>query len=400
MKKHKKIIICLIAILVMGMNFSFGIFIGNEYEKNWFNLFQNDSEDLVYGKIYKDMHSLNENKYGLQFVDYGRETTKDYMSSVGLQGFISSFLCNKLHIPVNGVNVLCAFITAIVIVSICNLLNEKYGKLFSFTFYIVFLLSPWIVNFARNLYWVEFTWFLPLLFCLLLTRSNNKKLYLPLIYGAILVKCLCGYEYISTIMLTTITFLVVDYVLKKDERKAIMKTILQVGIICLLAFFTAICIHGIMRGNGNIISGINTIYKEDVLRRTIGNNPDLFEHELIKESIIAPFSVVLNKYLHFGTDIVYGVNGKLFTIIAISSLVIILYGYFTNRVNSIRDLIIYIMFFLAPVSWFILGKAHSYIHTGMNYVLWYFGFIQICMYTIVKYLIQVLNYYKERENEV
>lgn len=28
--------------------------------------------------------------------------------------------------------------------------------------------------------------------------------------------------------------------------------------------------------------------------------------------------------------------------------------------------------------------AHSYVHTHMNYVLWYFGFVQICIYILCK----------------
>jgi len=30
-----------------------------------------------------------------------------------------------------------------------------------------------------------------------------------------------------------------------------------------------------------------------------------------------------------------------------------------------------------------LAKSHSYVHIHLNYVLWYFGFVQICLYVIV-----------------
>ena len=48
----------------------------------------------------------------------------------------------------------------------------------------------------------------------------------------------------------------------------------------------------------------------------------------------------------------------------------------------------FIVFLGTTLSWFILGKAHSYVHTHMNYVLWYFGFIQICLYIIIKFACQ------------
>ena len=45
--------------------------------------------------------------------------------------------------------------------------------------------------------------------------------------------------------------------------------------------------------------------------------------------------------------------------------------------------VMYLVFFLTSVSWFCLAKAHSYQHTHMNFVLWYFGYIQICFYIVI-----------------
>ena len=92
----------------------------------------------------------------------------------------------------------------------------KYNLLLAVIYYLTFLLSPWIVNFARNLYWVEFTWFIPMAIGLFCSININNKIcrftsYL-LAFFSILIKCLCGYEYISTIMLSMITFLVIDFV--------------------------------------------------------------------------------------------------------------------------------------------------------------------------------------------
>ena len=48
------------------------------------------------------------------------------------------------------------------------------------------------------------------------------------------------------------------------------------------------------------------------------------------------------------------------------------------------DLIMmYIVSFFTTLSWFVLAKSHSYVHIHLNYVLWYFGFVQICLYVIV-----------------
>jgi len=44
--------------------------------------------------------------------------------------------------------------------------------------------------------------------------------------------------------------------------------------------------------------------------------------------------------------------------------------------------VMYVFFLLTSISWFYLAKSHSYIHHHMNYVMWYFGFVQICLYII------------------
>ena len=97
----------------------------------------------------------------------------------------------------------------------------------AFIFYITFLLSPWIVNFARNLYWVEFTWFLPMLiglYCSYRIHSKNCRIFCYVAgFLTIAAKCLCGYEYISTIMLGLIAFLLIDFlksVFEKDFKKS------------------------------------------------------------------------------------------------------------------------------------------------------------------------------------
>ena len=59
----------------------------------------------------------------------------------------------------------------------------------------------------------------------------------------------------------------------------------------------------------------------------------------------------------------------------------------TQKLSSITDNYAntqgYTVSFLATISWFVLAKAHSYIHTHMNYVLWYFGFVQVCLYILI-----------------
>lgn len=327
-----------------------------------------------------------------------------YQSQYGLQGKIFCKLSHYMNTDqsVSCLNLFCCLLTAIIFVLIVIILFYKYDFLMAICFFITFLLSPWCINFARNLYWVEFTWFIPMLtgvFCA--WKINNKTCRIMsyiVAFLSVMIKCLCGYEYISTIMLGLITFLLVDFflaIVNKDTRasRILFRTTFIMSIIAMLAFLTAILIHANLRGNGDVISGIKDIYIQDGLRRTVGGNIEDWP-EAYWASFNASVGETLKKYFQFSTDIITGISGRLFLALCIVPICIFIYNYTRYRLMDWELWFMYIVFLLTSISWFILAKAHSYIHTHMNYVLWYFGFIQICFYIICKQIMRILHKHK------
>lgn len=423
-QKIFKVIFIILLIGLLTLNFTTN-FLGDknaDIEGKTFETFQNDSEYLVFSEIFQDKYNLDINHYGLADVvdengirveniwgkidNYNPEeqnlTVNEYVSQYGLQGHIFSFLYNKLHMPFWMLKAICSGLLAIVLVAICFFISKKYNKIMGVVFYITFLLSPWIVSFARNLYWVEFTWFLPALFGLILSMNlKKKKILIPCIALSIFIKCLCGYEYITSIMLMAIAFLLIDFVVvkTKEERKEIFKTIIITGIACLLAFGIALLLHSILRGNGNILEGIKSIYKEDILRRTIISANATDFPEVYAESLQAGVIETVAKYFTWHTDIILGISGEYFRIVFVMVMAIIIYNIVKKEKTAYRDLTMFVVFLATTISWYVLGKSHSYIHTTMNYVLWYFGFIQICLYIIIKFIAQVIQYFSSRNIE-
>ena len=417
MEKNKKILITLLMCIIMTINFSFNIFTSQDeligYTK--FREFQGDSEGIVLSKI--DQCNYNyKSKYGLSYTYLNNNKIQslspknsenimfeDYVSQVGLQGFVFSFMYNKLHIPIKIMNILCSMLLVAVLISICIILCKKYSKFLGIVFYITFLLSPWIIAFARNLYWVEFTWFLPALLALILSLNHSRrKICVPLIYIAIFIKCLCGYEYLSSIILFTVSFFIIDFIQSKNkkERKEIIKTIIAVSIACALGFLTAIVIHSYLRGDGNIVNGLVDIYKQDVARRTLNiSGSEQFENTIYEKSINATIFATVKKYFTWSTNIILGIEGQYFRIMVFLTIIIVLYNYMKHKENSKRDLSMFIMFLITTMSWYILGKSHSYIHTSMNYALWYFGFIQMCIYIIAKAIFTSIKYVNNKNEK-
>lgn len=331
-----------------------------------------------------------------------------YVSQYGLQGKVFRRMARHMDKDqdedkdkdktITNLNLICALATASVLVLIVLLLRVKYNALFGGCFYITFALSPWVVNFARNLYWVEFTWFIPMavgIICSLKIDSRRWRLgcYLAA-FISITGKCLCGYEYISVVMMGLVSFMVIDLLVamvQKDRNKAklLFRTVLFIGIIALAGFMTAISMHARLKGGGNIVEGIQIIIKDDVLRRT--NGADLNEFDPVYwQSINASVWEVFCKYFHFSTEIITGIAGNLFPLLCVTPIVIFAYEY-KRKQCDFQSIFMYIFFFLASISWFCLAKSHSYIHGHINYVLWYFGFVQTCFYVIVSRILSFIS---------
>lgn len=398
MKKilNKKYIILYVLIILLTINFRTNFLSNDNISEYSFDNFQYDSEKLVLEKIAYDNNKYIPGtcKYGLCKLEknYKGHTLYfvDYESQVGLQGYIISFLHNKLNISIETIYIILCFLLSLILTTISYLIFKKYNKSLGVIFYITFFLSPWIIAFARNLYWVTFTWFAPMMLGLILAKNYKKiKIITPLIFIAILIKCLCGYEYITTIMLSTIMFFIIDLFVGKNKKEKIkiIKTIFVVGVTCLLAFATSLLIHGYMRGEGDIVKGVNIIYKNDVLRRTIITTAKDNYDGIIRESIDANiFDVLKLYYFNWRTDIIYGISSIWFFGITITSFIIAIFNMVTKKKNNKQNIVLYIMCLLTTISWFILGKSHSYIHVHMNFVLWYFGYVQVCIYLLYEFI--------------
>lgn len=341
----------------------------------------------------KDAFYCNEDNSVMEPLDY--YAVMIYPSQYGLQGKVFRFLSKYLSFESFGF--ICALSMGLVLSIVILFIEKKYNMLMASIFYASFALSPWIVRFAHEQYFVAFTWFLPIivgLYCSINVSNKNSRIFsYVLTVITISVKCLCGYEFITSIMICTVSFLIVDFfkaIFEKEKERALLifKTIIFMGIAALLGFFIAISMHAYLRGNGNYILGIQNIIVQDILRRTSNGNLNYLDM-IYWDSLNASIWEVLCIYFHFKTQVIVGIDGNLFPIICIIPILIFVVDakHFRENIESIT---LYIVFFLAAISWYCLGKGHSYIHTFFCFVLWYLGFIQVCFYIMIKKLINLV----------
>lgn len=361
-------------------------------DKEWLILSLDTAETL---SVYKN-GEIDTIKYCEAGKYYDGELSS-YNSQYGLQGKIFRHIARLLEEnSTEWMNLLCAILAACVFALITLLIYKKYSLLLAGCFYFTFLLSPWIVAVARNLYWVEFTWFLPMAVGLVCSLSIEKKSVRVFCYFCafvtVAVKCLCGYEYITTIMMSMIAFLLVDFVvaISRKEKAKCMKvliTIFMLGCSALAAFFAVLLFHSYMLGEGSISLGFKYVLENLIQRRVGGGDLNSFsENYWVVENGSA--WQALKKFFHMETQIVVGIDGNLFPLLCLSPVLIFCYDYFQKK-NNIELVALYCVFFVACISWFVLAKSHSLAHGTLNWQMWYFGFVQICFYIILEWITHI-----------
>lgn len=378
------------------------------FYKNGLTSFRAGCEQLVDGAL-DIAHEGGKIEGGYSLAEYNKETGGIYVykSQYGLQSRVAMFC---LHfVPYKYIKdvlrFLCNVMLSIVLVVLVHFVWLAYGKFMAGCFYFTFMLSPWITSYANNMYWVEFTWFLPMLTGLICSIYGKRRVCRLSCYAAafvtILVRSLCGYEFITTIMLGSIAFPMADlfeavFDRNKEDVVFASKKVLFLGLASLAGFVAAICIHAPLRGDGSILAGIKSIIDQDVLRRTYGADLNAFD-PVYWESFNASMFDVLDEYIfNWRTDVFFYIHQKmLFPIMMTLSLVIFLIQY-ERKTLLIKNAAMFAVFFAVSVSWFVLAKGHSYIHTHMNYVLWYFGFVQVCLYVIADFTLKAVHILRQK----
>ena len=338
--------------------------------------FQADSESLVTHPIYAGINNIEiDHQYGLgrfsdrndksgsiiknEIFDISPESAKTnltysaYISQIGIQGFIAYGVgaAFQSKITYSVLRFICCLAFIIVSYLIVIELRKKYGLFPAVVYWAVLLKASWLQNFAPNLYWIMFTWFLPMLLGLLcLNHENKRRIIYPLFFVSVFFKCLCGYEYISTIMMSGIAFLAAEWLIRKKKRKELFKCIFISGICMLLGFILAFLIHAFIYGDGSLSGGITELKHWLVDRRTFGNAADF--DPVYSDSLNASIFDVIKMYLWD-----YSFGRKMLWLFIASSAAAGIQLFVFKRKSKL--FVCMLICFLGTLSWIVLGKSHQ-----------------------------------------
>ncbi|MDR3396780.1 MAG: hypothetical protein P4M06_04385 [Pandoraea sp.] len=370
--------------VLFALVFQLNIF--NGVDPAWFGLHQADSEAIVLSGVYHqkatggDAIPLGYYSYPdegwvpLVFERFRSDSLAglrytEYSSNYGLQGHLFGFISRLLH--TTNPSVLEAFnsiVSGLLFALFVDWVRQYYGPREAIAMAIGIVASTWIIVFARNLYWVSWTWFLPMTAngALLLQEKLTRPRW-ALVYGAtaitVWIKALCGYEYISTITVMACIPAVLYCIEQGIPLLRSLLHLISIMVASVFGFGIALLMHASARAP-NLLDGLRLI-KQDAIRRTEG---------LAGDPTIGVSRVdVLKKYL-FDWDRASTafINIPMWVILLFAILSVV--SLTLNRKSDRRGHalgIAFIFSLLGPLSWLLLAKQHSVIHTHMNYVLWY-----------------------------
>jgi len=345
---------------------------------------------------------LEEGKFQSYFV---------YTSVPGIQGiFFSVFeqLTNfspglNLKIFHGVISLLSAFVLGLFVYWTSKELGRSAGLLT-----LVFIaFSEWMTLFGGNIYWNLWAFYLPLIASsFYLMKNSISEMYNHSNLGILLaitmlIKCLfTGFEYITTaLMMPLVPF--IFYAIRDSWgwSKFIGRSLrASLGLLTGATVGLFILIWQITQVKGGFQEAVGTILHA-LGRRSFGDPSQYIGLEA--ESLNAALLPVLIKYINgraillsqilhttnFSTEVSYLVLFTAFLILTILLITMMkLSGCPMNQLTSTALIVTTWVSAIAPISWLILFKSHSYIHTHLNYIIWQMPFtlygFALCGYTM------------------
>jgi hypothetical protein len=400
--------------------------------QEWFLEHQHDMESFILGRLAKSSQdgmfsdggltgvvSRDETPVGyvdrpfyFQYAVYLNELPfgaySTYKSQIGGQGTLFSALDSVIPLSppekLTFFRALTSMLTALSLTAIILWFYLEFGVPIALFVLVSAIISQWLVVFGRNLWWSTWAFYLPMAVVMHYLRRNrvptNRQLvrFGILITIVVFIKCLFnGYEYITTtlimMMVPYVYYSYLDMISLRRFSLGLLSAALASGLAIILSF--SILFFQIASVTGKFQDGIDHVVYS-LQKRTYADSKN-FPAQYAPSYEANPIAVVVNylKGTFFNANNYLSTSNPLvsrfifhfrYLYLVIFLLIVSIYLYFRgNRGDTEREwqramaLLLASWFsILAPLSWFIIFKAHSFIHTHMNNLVWQMPFTLFC----------------------
>lgn len=349
----------------------------------------------TYGGEWKDYENQVELAYRNSDNHYKKTDFSDYTSNIVIQRFFFRFIDEiaptsntlKVHLFHFINSLLLSISISVILCWIIKVLNSfKIGIGILAT---LSLFTPNLIMYGKNLYWCAWTLFLPTVLMILLLESKimkKTKHKLILISGfailSIIIKCLFYFEFVSVVMISMM-IPVIYYLLNLNPNEYSIKKKLTYFIVistsAAIGFLLVIVVKFMLLNSyyGESTEAFSTLFG-NLQDRLIGNTntKDNMLRESADASIVFVFKLMLQKpFVNIKSIFSITQLGLILTT-AVSTIVLFVLNkktYTLSQENKYWIACCWISI-LAPISWFIMAKPHTYIHNHHCSITWFIIF--------------------------
>lgn len=239
------------------------------------------------------------------------------------------------------------------------------------------LLCPWVQRGMKDLYWCLWTWLLPALAGLVLCAATKRRHTTPSwaywgVFGAVCLRCMCGFEFISALLILCEAPLFVCWVLalaQKRPAKGWFARMVRAGFAALGGVGAALAVWGVQSWLyfGSWSAAIQNVVGA-ALRHTAGGNVSA--------------AAMLDRYFMQGEALLQlgplGLTPPVWLAMCAGAFAaagaVLLARRRALPAGYFGLLALFVLGLAAPVSWLVLAPAHCDPHPHLIPMLWNFAF--------------------------
>jgi hypothetical protein len=335
---------------------------------------------------------------------YDKEDYKIYNSSLTIHRYVYGFF-DKISpfsksTTINIFYMINALLLSIVLTIFINWLKKHTNLIIGYiTLGLLACFSPSISMYGINLYWISWSLFLPMIASIFIVESKyfdtkNKRYFLPMIIAFLtcMLKQLFYFEFISTTMIAMMIPYIFMCLYKEYDIKSMIKVYIYPTIGAIASF---IAVSGIkfelLIKEYSSIDTAKAIFFDSIFRRLTGETDNA--NRLVSMSAKASYIEVIKimgSYPAYYLKKVFSLSnfGVIGIILCVS--IYIIYLIKKNRIKNDNKLITLIVStlisLLAPISWFILAKPHTYIHRIHCTITWFIPFVPLATVAVLYFI--------------
>lgn len=325
----------------------------------------------------------------------GKEAVESYLvyeSHPGFQGIVFGLFDSLTNFPAStnleifrgSVALASAFVIALIAAGIA----VEFGWLAATALLLFAAVSEWMILPAGSLYWNLWAFFLPFVCGIFLLADASKKntypafkIYLVIFLTALIKILFTGFEIVTAALaMATVPFI---YFAIRDKWgwKKLFQRFTMLGFALAAATIVGLgtLILQIAASEGSIKSGI--YYVTDTFNRRAAGNPEDYRG-VYAESLRASHWEVIEKYLTIQAFSISNIAILYWHLIVTFALFTVLYLYKHRKIrlassppNGIALIAATWYSIAAPLSWYIIFKPTSYIHTFLFPMAWQMPFV-------------------------